>query len=121
MTMANTKEKQRQLQLENPDPKTTTATTTPQQNGTLLPRPVAGLVSLFAQSTSLSVRAGTSLFGLAIDTARTSTLTGLELSRGLIESILVRAGKDVALRGSEYGRAETESLVERSVCIRGKR
>lgn len=83
---------------------------------TLLPRPVASLVSLFAQSTSLSLRVGTFLGGFALDSARTTTLTGLELSRAVVESILVKAGKDVALQGTEYGRMQAESLLERSVC-----
>ncbi|EGC49877.1 lipase [Histoplasma capsulatum var. duboisii H88] len=82
---------------------------------TLLPRPVASLVSLFAQSTSLSLRVGTFLGGFALDSARTTTLTGLELSRAVVESILIKAGKDVALQGTEYGRMQAESLLERSL------
>ncbi|PGH10800.1 hypothetical protein AJ79_05273 [Helicocarpus griseus UAMH5409] len=82
---------------------------------TLLPRPVASLVTLFAQSTSLSLRIGTFLGSFAIDSARATTLTGLELSRAVVESILLRAGKDVALQSTEYGRAEAESMLERSL------
>lgn len=85
--------------------------------GTLLPRPVASLISFLAQSTSLSLRAGTSLCSLAIDSARVTTLTGLDFSRALVEGILVRAGKDVASAGSDYARAEVESVLERSVCL----
>ena len=85
---------------------------------TLLPRPVASLVTLIAQSTSLSLRVGTFFGSFAIDSARATTLTGLELSRAVVEGILVRAGRDVAVRsGGEYGRAEAESLLERSVSI----
>lgn len=84
----------------------------------LLPRPVASLVTLIAQSTSLSLRVGTFFGSFAIDTARATTLTGLELSRAVVEGILVRAGRDIAVRsGGEYGRAEAESLLERSVGI----
>lgn len=84
----------------------------------LLPKPVASLVSLFTQSTSLSLRLGTYLGGAAIDGARVTTLTGLELSRAVIEVILTKAGRDVASRVSgEYGKAEAESLLERSVGI----
>ncbi|OAX81849.1 hypothetical protein ACJ72_03801 [Emergomyces africanus] len=82
---------------------------------TLLPRPVASLVTLFAQSTSLSLRVGTFLGGFALDSARATTLTGLELSRAVVESILVKAGRDVALQSTEYGRVEAESLLERSL------
>lgn len=84
-------------------------------SGTLLPRPAASLISLFAQSTSLSLRAGTSICTFALDSARTTTLTGLEFSRAVVESILIRAGRDVALRGSDYGKSEAENIVEKSV------
>lgn len=85
---------------------------------TLLPRPVASLVTLFAHSTSLSLRVGTFLGGCAIDSVRATTLTGLELSRAVVEGILVRAGRDVVSRSSDdHGRIEAESLLERSVSI----
>ena len=85
---------------------------------TLLPRAAASLVSWLAQSTSLSLRLGTSLGGVALDGARATTLTGLELSRAMIEGVLTRAGRDVAVRSSgEQGKAEAESLLERSVCL----
>lgn len=83
---------------------------------TLLPRPVASLVSLLTQSTSLSLRVGTFFGGVALDSARATTLTSLELGRAVIEGILTRAGRDVAIRsGDEHGRVEAESLLERSV------
>lgn len=83
---------------------------------TLLPRPVASFVSLVTQSTSLSLRLGTFFGGVALDSARATTLTGLELSRAVIEGILTRAGRDVAVRsGGERGKTEAESLLERSV------
>lgn len=89
----------------------------PATSGTsLLPRPVASLVSLVTQSTSLSLRIGSYFGGVAIDGARVTTLTGLELSRTVIEGILTRAGRDVAVRsGGEHGKAEAESILERSV------
>ncbi|OJD28352.1 hypothetical protein ACJ73_00251 [Blastomyces percursus] len=86
-----------------------------QSSRTLLPRPVASLVSLFTHSTSLSLRIGTFIGGFALDSARATTLTGLELSRAVVESILVRAGKDVVLQSTEYGRVQAESLLERSL------
>ncbi|KAJ5171045.1 uncharacterized protein N7500_003828 [Penicillium coprophilum] len=83
---------------------------------TLLPRPVASLISLITQSTSLSLRLGTFFGGAALDGARATTLTSLELSRALVEGILTRAGRDVAIRsGDEHGRTEAESLLERSL------
>ncbi|KAL4924033.1 lipase family protein [Aspergillus undulatus] len=82
----------------------------------LLPRPVASFVSLVTQSTSLSLRIGTYFGGVALDGARVTTLTGLELSRAVIEGILTRAGRDVAVRSSgDHGKAEAESLLERSL------
>ena len=98
----------------------TNASHAPATSGTtLLPRPVASLVSLLTQSTSLSLRVGTFFGGVALDGARATTLTGLELGRAVIEGILTRAGRDVAFRsGDEHGRREAESLLERSVCDR---
>lgn len=83
---------------------------------TLLPRPVASLVSLLTQSTSLSLRVGTFFGGVALDGARATTLTGLELGRAVVEGILTKAGRDVAIRsGDDHGRMEADSLLERSV------
>ncbi|KAL5363917.1 hypothetical protein BJX96DRAFT_167871 [Aspergillus floccosus] len=74
------------------------------------------MVSMLTQSTSLSVRLWTSLGGFAIDGMRVTTLTGLELSRAVLEGIMVRAGRDVVLRSSgEHGKAEAESILERSL------
>ncbi|KAJ5787828.1 Lipase class 3 [Penicillium paradoxum] len=88
----------------------------PASGSTLLPRPVASLISLITQSTSLSLRLGTFFGGAALDGARATTLTSLELSRALVEGILTRAGRDIAIRsGDEHGRTEAESLLERSL------
>ncbi|QQK44346.1 Lipase, putative [Penicillium digitatum] len=88
----------------------------PASGSTLLPRPVASLISLITQSTSLSLRLGTFVGGAALDGARATTLTSLELSRALVEGILTRAGRDVAIHsGDEHGRTEAESLLERSL------
>jgi hypothetical protein len=83
---------------------------------TLLPSPIANVVSLVTRSSSLYLRLGTLIGGLALDGARVTTLTGLELSRALIESILIRSGRDVAERSTrEIGRAEAEGILEKSV------
>ncbi|QSZ34663.1 hypothetical protein DSL72_007517 [Monilinia vaccinii-corymbosi] len=86
------------------------------RESTLLPAPIANAVSLVTRSSSLYIRLGTFIGGLAIDGARVSTLTGLELSRAVIEGIIHRAGKDVANRSTgELGRLEAEGLLERSI------
>ncbi|KAH8654538.1 hypothetical protein BGZ60DRAFT_532906 [Tricladium varicosporioides] len=83
---------------------------------TLLPAPIANVVSLVTRSSSLYLRLGTFIGGLAIDGARVTTLTSLEVSRALIEAILVRSGRDVAERSiGELGRAEAEGILERSI------
>ncbi|KAL3422768.1 Sn1-specific diacylglycerol lipase alpha [Phlyctema vagabunda] len=83
---------------------------------TLLPAPIASVVSLVTRSSSLYIRVGTFVGGLFIDGARVTTLTGLELSRAVIEGILSRAGRDVTARSTgELGRAEAESLLEKSI------
>lgn len=83
---------------------------------TLLPHSVASVVSFVTQSSSVSLRLGTFIGSLAIDGARVTTLTGLELSRAALEAILSRAGRDVANRSiGELGKAEAEGLLERSV------
>jgi hypothetical protein len=85
-------------------------------SSTLLPAPIASVVSLVTRSSSLYLRLGTFIGGLALDGARVTTLTGLELSRAIIEGILNRAGRDVAGRTSgELGKVEAEGILERSI------
>ncbi|KAL2871500.1 lipase family protein [Aspergillus lucknowensis] len=97
----------------NPD----NASPVPASSGTsLLPRPVASFVSLITQSTSLSLRLGTFFGGVALDGARVTTLTGLELTRAMIEGVLTRAGRDVVVQSNgNRGKAEAESILERSL------
>ena len=83
---------------------------------TLLPPPVASLVSFVAQSSSLTLRIGTAIGGLALSGARVSTLTGLELTRAAVETVLLGAGEDVVNTSTgRRGKAEAVSLLERSV------
>ncbi|KAG4430846.1 hypothetical protein IFR05_013680 [Cadophora sp. M221] len=83
---------------------------------TLLPASIANVVSLVTRSSSLYLRLGTFIGGLALDGARVTTLTGLELSRAVIEGILHRAGRDVSLRSTgELGKAEADGILERSI------
>jgi hypothetical protein len=83
---------------------------------TLLPGPIASAISFVTRSSALYLRLGTFIGSLALDGARVTTLTSLEVSRAVIEGILSRAGKDVTSRSrGELGRAEAEGILERSI------
>ncbi|KAG4419694.1 hypothetical protein IFR04_007194 [Cadophora malorum] len=98
------------------DLKTATTPTPAAEAATLLPAPIANVVSLVTRSSSLYLRLGTFIGGLALDGARVTTLTGLELSRAVIEGILHKAGRDVSLRSTgELGKAEADGILERSI------
>lgn len=90
--------------------------TIPQPGPTLLPTPVARTISLATRSTSFAIRVG-SLFGsYSLDAAKFTTLSSLELARGVVEGILVRAGRDVTLGPrSELATADAETILERSL------
>lgn len=81
----------------------------PASGPTLLPGPVASLVSLFSRSTTVSIRLGSLIGETALDAARIGTLTGLELGRAAVEGILTRAGRDV---NSRCGVDRREEYVE---------
>ncbi|RYP29712.1 hypothetical protein DL767_006587 [Monosporascus sp. MG133] len=82
---------------------------------TLLPTPVANAVSLATRSTSFVLRVGTAIGGYGLSAAKFTTLSSLELSRGILEGILHRAGEDVVSRSrSDLGRADAETILERS-------
>jgi len=88
----------------------------PQQGRTLLPEPAATIVSGLTGLSSFSVRAGTKIGGWGLYAGREATLKTLSVSRNALESILIAAGRDVSGRSNgELGRAEAESLLERSV------
>ena len=83
---------------------------------TVLPGPIASLVTTFTQTASFGLRIGTKVGGFAIAGARETTLTSLELTRAAVEAILTRAGQDVVERRSDgMGRVEAENILERSV------
>ncbi|RYP13870.1 hypothetical protein DL765_006658 [Monosporascus sp. GIB2] len=87
----------------------------PSPGRTLLPTPVANAVSLATRSTSFALRVGTAIGGYGLSAAKFTTLSSLELSRGILEGILHRAGKDVISRSrSDLGRADAETILERS-------
>lgn len=92
------------------------AVTHPSTGRTLLPGPIATLVSGITGASSLSVRVGSKIGGFWIAGAREATLTGLELTRAAVEAVLTTAGRDVSQRRkNELGRAEAEGVLERSV------
>lgn len=83
---------------------------------TLLPTPIAKVVSLATRSTSIALRMGTLVGGFGLDAAKVTTLSSLELGRAILEGILGRAGKDVISRsGSDLGRADAENVLEKSL------
>ncbi|KAI5860978.1 hypothetical protein GGS23DRAFT_578242 [Durotheca rogersii] len=88
----------------------------PAPGRTLLPNPIASAVSLATRSTSFALRLGTFIGGYGLGAAKFTTLSSLELGRGILEGILSRAGRDVLSRAqSELGRADAESILEKSL------
>lgn len=101
--------------VEDPDERSQT-TVTASPGRTLLPAPVASIVSLATRSTSFALRLGTVIGGYGLTTAKLTTLSSLELGRGILEGILSRAGNDVFARSnSELGRDNAETVLERSL------
>lgn len=83
---------------------------------TLLPSPFANAISLWSRSTSLALRVGTVIGGYGFGAAKATTLSSLELGRGILEAILHRAGNEAFLRSnSDLGRADAESIMEKSL------
>ncbi|KUI57079.1 Sn1-specific diacylglycerol lipase beta [Cytospora mali] len=83
---------------------------------TLLPSPIASAVSLWTRSAGLALRVGTVIGGYGLGAAKATTLSSLELGRGIIEGILHRAGNEAFLRSnSEFGRTDAETVMERSL------
>ncbi|KAM3429121.1 hypothetical protein MY4824_008431 [Beauveria thailandica] len=83
---------------------------------TLLPGPIASTVSLATRSTSLAIRIGSVVGGYGLNAARFTTLSSLELARGLVEVVLTRAGKDTLDHAkSSLAAADAENVLERSL------
>ncbi|KAF4119909.1 Lipase (class 3) [Geosmithia morbida] len=88
----------------------------PQPGPTLLPNSVARVVSLATRSTSLAIRVGSFFGSYGLDAARFTTLSSLELARTMVEGILLRAGRDAALRPrSDMAAADADTLLERAL------
>ncbi|KAI0538371.1 hypothetical protein GGR58DRAFT_297055 [Xylaria digitata] len=84
--------------------------------GTLLPGPVANAVSFATRSTSFVLRISTAIGGYGLSAAKVTTLSSLELGRGILDGILNRAGRDVFVGSpSELARADAESILEKSL------
>lgn len=75
----------------------------PTSGSTLLPARIASLVSIFSKSTTLSIRLSSLIGQLIIDSARSTTLSSLELARAGIEGVLLRAYHDVEDRRISQG------------------
>ena len=82
---------------------------------TVLPSPIANLVSLAVAGSSVGLRIGATLGSIFISGARIGTLSGFELSRTIIEGILTRAGQDVADSSGPLGRQDAETLLSRAL------
>ncbi|CAI6086787.1 unnamed protein product [Clonostachys chloroleuca] len=94
------------------------ATGAPHQLGpTLLPAPIASAVSFATRSTCFAIRVGSFVGTYGLDAARFTTLSSLEVARGLLEGVLARAGRDVMLIGpqSEFAAADAETVLERGL------
>lgn len=90
--------------------------TPPHPSPTLLPAPVAQAVSLATRSTSLAIRLGSAAGSYGLGAARFTTLSSLELARGVVESVLSRAGRETLSRSqSDLATVDAESVIERSL------
>ncbi|KAL2150063.1 hypothetical protein VTH82DRAFT_7739 [Thermothelomyces myriococcoides] len=86
--------------------------TTPDSGNTLLPGPVASLVSFATRSTCLAVRITSAIGESGLDAARFTTLSTLRVGRTILDGVLSRAGKDTALIRSGAIQADAESGIE---------
>ncbi|GKU05106.1 esterase lipase [Fusarium langsethiae] len=87
----------------------------PQPGRTLLPSPVAQAVSLVTRSTCFAIRLSSRAGSFGLSAAKLSTLSSLELARGMVETVLGQAGRETLQRSqSDMSTAEAESIIERS-------
>ncbi|RNJ59411.1 hypothetical protein D7B24_002414 [Verticillium nonalfalfae] len=87
-----------------------------QPGRTVLPEPVAKAISLATRSSSLALRVGTLITSYGFDAAKFTTLSSLELGRGILEGILHRAGQNAIARSqSTLARVDAETVIERSL------
>ncbi|RGP67905.1 esterase lipase [Fusarium longipes] len=87
----------------------------PQPGRTLLPSPVAQAVSLATRSTCLAIRLSSRAGSFGLSAAKVTTLSSLELARGMVETVLGQAGRETLSRSqSDMSTAQAESIIERS-------
>lgn len=83
---------------------------------TLLPRPLAQAVSFATRSTCFAIRAGSTVSSYGFDVAKIASLSSLELSRAVVESLISRTGRHVLGRSkTDLSREEAESILESSL------
>lgn len=89
----------------------------PHQPGpTLLPAPIAQTISLATRSASLAVRLGSLVGCYSLDAARFTTVSSLELARGMVEGVLNMAARDTICQSrSGLAAADAETILERSL------
>ncbi|RMZ89028.1 hypothetical protein DV736_g3747, partial [Chaetothyriales sp. CBS 134916] len=87
-----------------------------QQNRTLLPSPVATLISAGTGIGALGVKAGTRVAGWGLYAGREGALRTLSLGRTAAEGIFFLAGQDVALHTtSELGQQDAAHILARAI------
>ena len=87
-----------------------------QSGPTLLPGRVAQAVSLATRSTSLAIRVGSLVGCCGLDAARFTTVSSLQLARGMVELVLNRAARDtITQAGSDLAAADAETILEKSL------
>lgn len=88
----------------------------PRPAGTLLPGPVANVVSFATRSTCFALRISTAVCGHSLGAAKVTALSTLELGRDILNGILTKAGRDVFVESpSDMARADAESILEMSL------
>ncbi|KAI1199817.1 hypothetical protein F5X97DRAFT_112496 [Nemania serpens] len=88
----------------------------PRPAGTLLPGPVANVVSFATRSTCFALRLSTAVCGHSLGAAKVTALSTLELGRDILNGILTKAGRDVFVESSsDMARADAESILEMSL------
>jgi len=97
------------------DYKNLEAATAPANGRTLLPTPVAKLVSGGTGLLSFYVRAGSKVGGWGLSASRVATLKTLSVTSNALEAVLVAAGRDASSNCGQLAKVETESILERSV------
>ncbi|RMD39941.1 hypothetical protein DV735_g5188, partial [Chaetothyriales sp. CBS 134920] len=101
---------------ENNDEEKQLATSLAQQNRTLLPGPVAALVSAGTGIGALGVKAGTRVAGWGLYAGREGALRTLSLGRTAAEGIFFLAGQDVALHTtSELGQQDAAHILAKAI------